>query len=657
MASHSKLRATRAVFTVSALLFLALAGCRQLTNPVDPKSTGFTGERVEAESELEPRVIPDITSWESMAEHQTGQLIGLEITDAQYGDEDYFVEPRRPTPDGEIAAVITFAGTIEQSMFSEGLVVASRRAPIGNEVTVLDSWEVEPDQNRLIIPYSVPAAPGVDAPATITIVIIDPNGETVGSRGFGVLPGDVNGDGVVTSHDTDDGPNAYDGLFASDDEALARADTDADGSISAAADGLVIANFMDEGLPGPPPGFDGTNVELDFSVLYFGNGNETGTPPTDSATYTPGQLVAALPDGNLFLGRAGFTFTEWNTQSDGSGIAYAIGSTPRIGASDLELYAQWETPFAGGNGTAGDPFQIATADQLDSVRTFLDSDFVLLNDIDLDVAPYNFGVGWEPIGNGGSPFEGTFNGDGYEIQGLYSDRGGTGVGLFGYLANAEVTDLFIVDAEILGDGQNRGILSGAVQGGPTTVHSVGVTGIVTAGNANYNIGGLVGYAEDLTVRRSFAQVRVYGGYSVGGLIGYLRGSLVEDSYATYYADPAVDTVIADDVVTPRVGGLVGRNEGDLLRTYAAIEVDGGVISPTTGGLVGSNSGGTIDFSYYDSDLARQNDMGKGAPLFTPDMTSQATFSTDWNYSTVWTQIDGSSYPFLQWQSGLLIPFP
>ena len=60
--------------------------------------------------------------------------------------------------------------------------------------------------------------------------------------------------------------------------------------------------------------------------------------------------------------------------------------------------------FAGGTGTATDPWQIATAEQLNNVRNYLgpahsDKFFVLNANIDLDVPPYNTGLGWEPIGN------------------------------------------------------------------------------------------------------------------------------------------------------------------------------------------------------------------------------------------------------------------
>jgi len=39
--------------------------------------------------------------------------------------------------------------------------------------------------------------------------------------------------------------------------------------------------------------------------------------------------------------------------------------------------------FSGGDGSPEDPYQITTVDQLDSIRYFLDSHFILLNDLDI----------------------------------------------------------------------------------------------------------------------------------------------------------------------------------------------------------------------------------------------------------------------------------
>ena len=55
--------------------------------------------------------------------------------------------------------------------------------------------------------------------------------------------------------------------------------------------------------------------------------------------------------------------------------------------------------FAGGSGTEDDPYQIATADQLNNVRNHLDKHFILTANIDL------LGTNWDPIGNDSAPLD------------------------------------------------------------------------------------------------------------------------------------------------------------------------------------------------------------------------------------------------------------
>lgn len=74
--------------------------------------------------------------------------------------------------------------------------------------------------------------------------------------------------------------------------------------------------------------------------------------------------------------------------------------------------------FAGGDGTIENPYQIATARQLDAVRNHLDSNFVLVDDIDL--SEYE---NWEPIGGyidvePDDGLQGSFDGQGHTISNL-----------------------------------------------------------------------------------------------------------------------------------------------------------------------------------------------------------------------------------------------
>jgi len=76
------------------------------------------------------------------------------------------------------------------------------------------------------------------------------------------------------------------------------------------------------------------------TVTYNGNGNDSGTAPTDSSSpYADGATVTVLGNTGT-LAKDGYTFAGWNTKADGSGTDYAAAATFVISA-DTVLYAKW----------------------------------------------------------------------------------------------------------------------------------------------------------------------------------------------------------------------------------------------------------------------------------------------------------------------------
>lgn len=129
--------------------------------------------------------------------------------------------------------------------------------------------------------------------------------------------------------------------------------------------------------------------------------------------------------------------------------------------------------FAGGDGSKENPYQIATAAQLNAVRNHMDSHFVLINDIDL--SKYN----WEPIGEKrilkddeldlSVAFKGSFNGQGHKIKNLTILSSGQddnynserAIGLFGFAVNANIENTNLVDCRInIGDKMGQYIVGG-----------------------------------------------------------------------------------------------------------------------------------------------------------------------------------------------------
>ena len=79
--------------------------------------------------------------------------------------------------------------------------------------------------------------------------------------------------------------------------------------------------------------------------------------------------------------------------------------------------------FAGGTGTAEDPYQVATAEQLQAVTDFTTSNFIQTADIDL------YGVAFNPI----ATFTGVYDGGGHFIDNYTIESGSDGAGLFARL--------------------------------------------------------------------------------------------------------------------------------------------------------------------------------------------------------------------------------
>ena len=75
--------------------------------------------------------------------------------------------------------------------------------------------------------------------------------------------------------------------------------------------------------------------------------------------------------------------------------------------------------FAGGDGSSGNPYQVSTPAELNDVRNYRSSFFIQTADIDMDVAPYNTGEGFEPLAYDWAAFTGGYDGNSYTISNLF----------------------------------------------------------------------------------------------------------------------------------------------------------------------------------------------------------------------------------------------
>jgi len=153
------------------------------------------------------------------------------------------------------------------------------------------------------------------------------------------------------------------------------------------------------------------------------------------------ELIATPADG--------YKFMEW--REDDLPVSPAPPPTYSFPAEeDRTLVAHFAPMFCGGTGTLTDPYLICNAEQLDSIRVFLDKHYKLAQDINLTTflsvgyPGYNDGKGWEPIGDDTKPFTGSLNGDGHRIIGLWINRSSDYIGLFGFIDGAVIRNVGVI---------------------------------------------------------------------------------------------------------------------------------------------------------------------------------------------------------------------
>jgi uncharacterized repeat protein (TIGR02543 family) len=412
---------------------------------------------------------------------------------------------------------------------------------------------------------------------------------------------------------------------------------------------------------------------LTMAVAPGGGGMATDL--TNTSPYAAGTAVSIKA-----VAAAGYRFVSWTAPAGGFVSATAATTAFTMPAQDTTVTANF-APFAGGSGTAMDPYQITDWYQLDNIRNYLDSYFILVNDLDATTAGHgelasetaNQGEGWEPIGTWGDGFAEMFDGQGYEISDVFIDRPTENLaGLFGVVdgggviknigvVNATVTGWFDVgglvaeNAGSVSNSYSTGNVTGSeFVGGLVAVNTGSVSNSYSTGNVTgleRYFGGLVAANTGNVTNSYFSGSVVGGSYEgdsiAGGLVGHNAfGAVVAESYSS------------GSVTGERwVGGLVAMNTGTVSNSYSSGNVIG---SENVGGLVGGN-GGTVSDSFWDTQTSGQATSDGGTGKTTAQMQDITTFSgAAWdiaavadpntrNASYIWNIVDDETYPFLSWQ--------
>jgi hypothetical protein len=404
-------------------------------------------------------------------------------------------------------------------------------------------------------------------------------------------------------------------------------------------------------------------------TIFSTEGGEVTTPGEGVFTYDEGALVNLVAEAE-----EGYYFVKWTGDVITVDDVNSIETTVTIN-DDYAITANF---VPDGAEPVWDWYD------LDAIRGNLGGAYVLMNNLDSTSPGYtelasstaNEREGWQPIGNTDEPFNGSFDGQEYEIGDMHINHPGElETGLFGFAGEGSVIrNVGVTDANITG-GFEVGTLAGYSHGAAVSnCHATGsiigdtdVGGLVgtnyegtirtsyctcsvncTVGFEGSAFGGLVGTSAGIngTISNCCATGSISGELGVGGLVGMMAG-IICDSYSTGNVTGGSD-----------VGGLVGYSEGSVSGSYSTGSVTG---STNVGGLVGQGQPSDVTDSFWDIQTSGQSTSAGGTGKTTAETQDITTFSgASWDIITVadpdirnsayiWNIVDGETYPFLSWQ--------
>ncbi len=239
---------------------------------------------------------------------------------------------------------------------------------------------------------------------------------------------------------------------------------------------------------------------------------------------------------------------------------------------------------------SGDVYQIATAENLAWLaNTVNDGTTEIKAELTADIQLNEDGAYdnvWTPIGTNENPFEGTFNGNGYTISGLYiNSPEDSNIGLFGVVNDIDSDKTVSVTPEYIVQSKTKRIIN------------LNVTDAVVTGYQN--VGGIVGYSKGAGIEDCYFEGTVTGNFnSVGSVVGWADGETVVNQCHTS------GTVTGKQ----RTGGIAGYCSANTVisKSYSDVAVTG---TTNVGGLVGTLAGSNLVGSFFLGSVTADNRLG------------------------------------------------
>lgn len=233
--------------------------------------------------------------------------------------------------------------------------------------------------------------------------------------------------------------------------------------------------------------------------------------------------------------------------------------------SDITLTVDWTV-------------KIYTVEDLLKMGTYLNGDFILMNDIDLS------GVNWNPIGINSAPFTGHLDGNGHKISNLtidtsnYTNR--SSFGLFGYISFATIEDLVIEDFEFTSENIEITYYVGALAG-------IDLTDLSSSTNEEPLI-------KEITTSGSYVVAKQSSSYPVyaGGLFGKVSFEIISNCKNFIGITNASHAGGLVGTATKMMYALNSSNEGQINSTLYA----GGLLGKCGTAFYASESSNKADIT-------------------------------------------------------------
>ncbi|MGO5441740.1 hypothetical protein ACTQX2_12880, partial [Megamonas funiformis] len=249
--------------------------------------------------------------------------------------------------------------------------------------------------------------------------------------------------------------------------------------------------------------FDGNRIVLDVDRV------KNGQTPLNADNITIKTTEADLKNKNVVLG-----YTAYDGTYDGKNVS-------NVNLAKLEgISGKTEL-------TKNDGFMwVKDGEQLQAMNTNLGGNYAFRNSIDLNATADNK-VTFNSVGlksTDGKGFTGNLDGLGYEVYGLHINEDDAYTGLFAKTDGATIRNFNLISGSINGTTDNVGAVVGNANN--TVIENVKNTINVTGTN---NVGGIIGTGTDVTLNGVVNSGAISGISNVGGLAGSLAGSLSDST--------------------------------------------------------------------------------------------------------------------------------